>query len=170
MTMANLECTIWYMKPVTVSVDVPDSRDVVYEFLAVTAAHESFTDHMMKDWRCSGPARGVGSKARVTVVLGGRREPVDIEVVEDVRPWRIVERNVSAGGRRVGTGTYVLNELPRGGTRVSFTYAWERAPFIERLMAPLIRAVMRGGLETGMKRLAEELDRRRSGTRAVAAG
>ncbi|HEX6533891.1 MAG TPA: SRPBCC family protein [Gemmatimonadaceae bacterium] len=158
------------MKPVTVSVDVPDSRDVVYDFLAVTAAHESFTDHMMKDWRCSGPARGVGSKAHVTVVLGGRSEPVDIAVVEDAPPWRIVERNVSAGGRRVGTGTYVLNELPRGGTRVTFTYAWERAPFIERLMAPMVRRVMRGGLETGMKRLAEELDRRRrSGVRAAAA-
>jgi hypothetical protein len=157
------------MKPVIVSVDVPDSRDVVHDFLAVTAAHESFTDHMMKEWSCSGPERGVGSRAHVMVEMGGRREPADIEVVEDSPPWRIVERNVSAGGRRVGTGTYVLDELPRGGTHVTFIYAWERAPLIERLMAPVVRRVMRGGLDTGMKRLAEQLAKRRRGAAVSAA-
>lgn len=155
-------CTIWFMKPVHVSVWVPDPREQVYDFLAVTAAHESFTDHMLQGWTCSGPDRGVGSKAHVTAVLGGRREPIDIEVVEDVPAQRIVERNVSAGGRRVATGTYVLDAVPGGGTRVSFTYAWERAPLSDRLMGPLVHRIMRRGLEVAMRRLAEELDRRRT--------
>jgi pimeloyl-ACP methyl ester carboxylesterase len=33
-----------------------------------------------------------------------------------------------AGGKRVGTGTYTLADLPDGGTRVTFTYAWQQAP------------------------------------------
>src|SRR4051812_20848649 len=62
------ECTIWYMpKPVTVTVDVPQDRERVFDFLDVMANHEPFTDHLMRDWELSGPARGVGSKARVHV-------------------------------------------------------------------------------------------------------
>ena len=157
------------MKPVTVSIDVPDRRDEVYDFLAVSAAHESFTDHMMRDWSCSGPDRGVGSRAHVTAVLGGRREPVDIEVIEDVPPERIVERNVSARGSRVATGTYVLDALPAGGTRVRFTYAWERAPLADRIMAPLVHRIMHHALDVALQRLARELARRRLGTREMAA-
>jgi Polyketide cyclase / dehydrase and lipid transport len=158
----------WSMRPVSVSVDVPAARDAVYDFLAVTSAHESFTDHMLREWRCSGPERGVGSRAHVVAVVGGRREPVDIEVVEDVPPERIVERNVSAGGRRVATGTYTLHVVP-GRTRVTFTYAWERAPLADRLMAPLVRRLMRRALETTMRRLAEALDRRSRPTPEAAA-
>ncbi|NJC73638.1 SRPBCC family protein [Planosporangium thailandense] len=149
------------MKPVTVAIDVPDPGEDVYNFLAATAAHESFTDHMLQDWTCSGPDRGVGSKAHVTSVLGGRREPIDIEVVEDLPPRRIVERNVSAGGRRVATGTYELAPIP-GGTRVTFTYAWADAPLGDRMLAPVVRRLMRRNLQLAMRRLAAELDRRRT--------
>ncbi|HEX6499190.1 MAG TPA: SRPBCC family protein [Micromonosporaceae bacterium] len=150
------------MKPVSVSVDVPDPREDVYEFLAPIAAHESFTDHMMVDWQCSGPPRGVGSKAHVTVVVGGRRETVDIETIEDVPPSRITERNIGAGGRRVATGTYTLEPTPTGGTHITFTYAWEQAPFAERAAAPLVRRLMRRELGVAMTRLADQLEHRRT--------
>jgi uncharacterized protein YndB with AHSA1/START domain len=149
--------------PVSVSIDVPQSRPDVFAFLDVLANHESFTDHMLVDWSVSGPERGVGAKARVHSKAGGRKEAVDIEVVEAEPPARIVERNLSAKGKRVGTGTYELAELPGGGTRISFTYAWEQAPLADRALAPLVRAILRRGNQRAMERLAEQLAARGAG-------
>jgi hypothetical protein len=148
---------MWYMLPVTVSIDVPQKREDVFNFLDVLANHEPFTDHMLVDWSISGPPRGVGAKARVFSKAGGRKMPVDIEVVESSAPLRNVERNVSAKGKRVGRGTYELAELPAGGTRVSFTYSWERAPLSDRVLAPVVRAILRRGNERAMQRLATQL-------------
>jgi hypothetical protein len=49
-----VECTVWYMKPVLVSIDVSQAREDVYDFLDVLANHELFTGHMFRDWRCEG--------------------------------------------------------------------------------------------------------------------
>jgi hypothetical protein len=147
---------MWYMKPVRVSIDVPQAREDVYDFLDVLANHELFTDHMLRDWRCAGPARGVGAKARVTAVVGGRAEAVDIEVIEAERPARNKERNVGASGR-VATGTYTLDELPGGGTRIAFESAWLRVPRAEALAAPLVRAIVRRANQRSLERLAGEL-------------
>ncbi|MFB7595603.1 SRPBCC family protein [Streptomyces sp. NPDC056160] len=147
------------MQPVTVSVDVPQTPEQVYEFLAVMAHHERFTDHYLSDWRCSGPGRGVGSCATVTATLGGAKTGVTIETVEAEAPRRLVERNVSAVGRRLARGSYTIEPLPAGGSRVSFTYAWQRVPLTDRLLAPVVRAVMRRANGTAMRRLAAELAR-----------
>jgi hypothetical protein len=145
------------MKPVTVSIDVPQTPEQVYDFLDVMAHHERFTDHYLTNWRYGGPARGVGSSASVTAALGGTKTDVAIEVVEADPPRLIVERNVSAGGARVAHGTYTVEPLPAGGSRVSFTYAWVRAPLVDRLLAPVVRATMRRANRTVMRRLATEL-------------
>ncbi|HEX6472346.1 MAG TPA: SRPBCC family protein [Streptosporangiaceae bacterium] len=145
------------LKSLSVAVDVPLPRDRVYEFLDVMAAHETFTDHFLTDWHYSGPERGVGAKAAVTVKSGRVTDDVEIEVVEARPPLLIRERNVGARGRRVAYGTYELAELPGGGTRVSFTYTWERAPAVERLLAPIVRATMRGLNQRALDRLAERL-------------
>ena len=134
-----MDCTVWYMKPVRVSIDVPQAREDVYDFLDVLANHELFTDHMMRDWRYEGPARGVGAKAKVTAVAVGRTDTLDMEVIEAERPARNVERNVGASGR-VLTGTYTLAGLPGGGTRITFESVWLRVPRSEALAAPLVRA------------------------------
>ncbi|MET9552263.1 SRPBCC family protein [Streptomyces sp. NPDC006645] len=147
------------MKSVTVSIDVPQTPEQVYDFLDVMAHHERFTDHYLTGWRYSGPGRGIGSRATVTAALGGRKTDVTIEVVEADPPLRIVERNVSAGGRRLAHGTYTVESSRGGGSRVSFTYAWERAPLADRLLAPLVRATMRRANRTVMRRLAAELAR-----------
>jgi carbon monoxide dehydrogenase subunit G len=145
------------MKPVTVTIDVPQPREAVYDFLDVMANHEPFNDHMMRDWHLEGPARGIGSRARVTAIAAGRTETVEIVVIEAERPVKTVERNVGAGGKRVGTGTYTLADLPDGGTRVTFTYAWQQAPWSERLAEPIVRGIARRGFERSMQRLAEQL-------------
>src|SRR5437763_11416040 len=100
------------MQPVRVSTDVPNPAEEVYDFLDVMANHEPFTNHVLQDWQYAGPDRGVGSKATVTVKAAGRSDSVEIEVVAAEAPRKIVERNVGARGRRVATGTYILDELP----------------------------------------------------------
>jgi carbon monoxide dehydrogenase subunit G len=149
------------MKPVRVTVDVPAPREDVYDFLDVMANHEPFTDHILKDWQYSGPDRGVGSKARVHVTAGGRTDEVDIEVVFAEAPATIVEHNVSAGGRRTANGTYTLEALPTGGTRIVFEYSWQTAPLSDRLAAPIVRTMLRRANERAMQRLAEQLAARR---------
>lgn len=152
------------MKPVRVSIDVPYPREQVYDFLDVMANHEPFTNHMLVNWRYSGPPRGVGSKARVEAKLGGRSDQIEIEVVSAQAPKRITEQNVGAGGKRVANGTYILDDLPGGGTRIVFEYAWQQAPASERFAAPLVRSVLRRGNERAMQRLAAMLAESRSGT------
>ncbi|MFD3919325.1 SRPBCC family protein [Streptomyces sp. NPDC058595] len=148
------------MRSVTVSIDVPQTPEQVYDFLDVMAHHERFTDHYLTNWRCRGPGRGVGSGATVTASLGGTKTDVTIEVVEAEPPRRIVERNISAAGRRQAHGTYDIAPLPAGGgSRVSFTYAWVRAPLTDRLLAPAVRSTMRRANRTVMRRLAAELAR-----------
>jgi hypothetical protein len=145
------------MRPVNVTTEVPYPREEVYDFLDVMANHEPFTNHIMRDWEYSGPDRGVGSKARVKVRAGGRTDNIDIEVVAAERPVRIVEQNVGAGGRRVANGTYVLEALPGGRTRIGFEYAWRQAPMSERLASPLVRAMLRRANQRAMQRLADQL-------------
>ncbi|MFJ1610030.1 SRPBCC family protein [Streptomyces sp. NPDC088253] len=145
------------MKSVTVSIDVPQTPEQVYDFLDVMAHHERFTNHYLTNWRYSGPGRGVGSCATVTVALGGTKTDVTIEVVEADPPRRIVERNVSAAGQRLAHGTYTIEPLPTGGSHVSFTYAWARAPLADRLLALVVRATIRRANRTVMRRLATEL-------------
>jgi uncharacterized protein YndB with AHSA1/START domain len=148
---------MWYMKPVTVSVDVPQPREHVFDVLDVMAHHEAFTDHLLRDWRLSGPERGVGAKARVSTRALGVTDTVDIEVTEAEAPSTIVERNTAQKAGRVGEGTYTLEPLPDGGTRIHFTYRWIVAPLADRLTAPLARAFIRRTNETAMRRLGEYL-------------
>jgi hypothetical protein len=148
---------MWYMKPVQITINTPQPPEHVYDFLDIMANHEPFTNHMLRDWHYSGPERGIGSKATVTATAGGRSDAVEIEVVAAERPTTIVERNVSAGGRRIGTGTYRLEPLADGGTRISFEYAWQQAPLSDRVAAPLVRAILTRGNRRAMSRLVEQL-------------
>ena len=146
------------MKPVTVSVAVPHSRESVWEFLNVLAHHEPFTDHMLVDWEYSGPPAGVGAKSRMRLNKPGRPDWIDLEVVEVEPPYRSVEESLSCAGRRLTRGTYRLEEEPTGDTRVSFEFSWLRVPLAERLASPLTRAIVRRGNRRSLERLAEQLD------------
>jgi hypothetical protein len=148
------------MKPVTVSVDVPQSREEVYEFLDLLANHEPFTDHMMVDWEYSGPTRGVGARARMRLKRPGPEDRMEMEVIAADPPRTTTEETVGAGGRRRTRGTYRLEELPGGGTRINFGFVWLQTPLAERLIAPVTRAVLRRGNQKALDRLAETLARR----------
>ena len=145
------------MKPVSVSVEVPQSRPEVYDFLDVLGNHERFTDHFLLDWQVSGPASGVGAKARMRVKSPGPDDWLDMEVTDAEPPRTTSEESVSANGKRRTRGTYVLEELPGGGTRISFELAWLEAPLRERLGAPLTRAVVRRANARSLRRLVEIL-------------
>jgi hypothetical protein len=141
-------------QPVTVSVDVPQPRNAVYDYLDVMANHEAFTDHMLANWRVSGPATGVGSKANVTAKVGGVSDESEIEVFE-VDPGRMIrERSIAAKGKRIAHGTYTLSDLPDGGTHIEFEFALQKVPAMERPLVPLMRKLIRKGNERAMERLA----------------
>src|SRR6478609_9252855 len=146
------------MKPVTVSTTVSKPREEVFEFLDVLANHETFMNHLFVDWSFSGPARGVGAKARARVSAPGSREWADFEIAEAERPGRIVEEGVSSNGKRHTRGTYRFEELPEGGTKISFELAWTSVPRSERLAPPLARLFIRRANGKAMRRLASQLN------------
>ena len=146
------------MKPLTVSVEVPNPPHQVYEYLEVLGNHEQFTDHFMVDWKLSGPKRGVGSKANVRVKATAEKDWTDFEIVEADSDRRIVEESRGGSrGRRHMRGTYLLRALPDGGTRIEFELEALELPTGERLMGPLTRAYLRRVNGKSMKRLAERL-------------
>jgi hypothetical protein len=147
------------MKPVTVTVTVPEPRERVYEFLDVLANHESFTDHLLVDWEVSGPPAGVGAKAMVKAAAPVSNEQMEITVIEVDPPNRTVEETVGAGGKRRTRGTYTLEDLGAEGTRISFELAWLEAPRGERMIAPLSRAFVRRSNSKAMRRLAKVLEK-----------
>ena len=144
-------------KPVTVSVDVATPREHVFEFLDVMANHEPFNDHLMRDWEYSGPERGIGSKVQVHTKALGIADVIDIEVIDAEAPTRIVERNVAERAGRIGEGTYTLESLPGGGTRIEFTYRWIVVPLLDRVTAPFVRRYLRRNNRVAMRRLADLL-------------
>ena len=147
---------VHHVLPVTVSIDIPQPRADVYAFLDVMANHESFTDHMLVDWPCRG-RRPASARARRDREVRRHVRHAEIEVIEVEAGRLIRERNVAAKGRRIATGTYVLSDLPDGGTHVEFTFAFERVPGYERPLVPLMRKMLRRGNERAMTRLAEPL-------------
>lgn len=145
------------MKPVTVSIDVPERRERVFEFLDVLGNHESFTNHFLLDWEVSGPRAGVGARARMRVKKPGPPDWLEMEVVAADGPRSTTEESISGNGRRHTRGTYVLEERPGGGTRISFEFVWLEAPLVERLAAPITRAVVRRANAESLRRLADQL-------------
>ena len=149
---------MWFMpKPVTVSIEVPFDREEVFDFLDLMANHEPFNDHLMRNWEYSGPDRGIGSRARVHTRALGISDVIDIEVTDAERPVRIVERNVAAKAGRIGQGTYTLDAMTGGRTRITFEYRWLVAPVLDRLAAPFVRRYLRRNNTIAMRRLAEQL-------------
>ena len=146
------------MKPVTVSVEVPNSTHEVYDYLDVLGNHEKFMDHFMVDWRLSGPRRGVGAKANVRVKATAEKDWTDIEVVEADSGRKLVEEAIGGSrGKRRTRGTYLLESLPDGGTRITFELEFLQLPTGERIMGPLNRAFVKRVNRKAMKRLAAQL-------------
>jgi uncharacterized protein YndB with AHSA1/START domain len=146
-------------EPVTVSVEVARPRQEVFDHVDVLANHEGWTDHLFKDWRFEGPARGVGAVAMARVNAPGSREQARFEVVESVPPERIVERGESAHGKRETRGTYRFTELPGGGTRIEFELDWTKTPRSERIVPAVSRAFMARANGKALKRLAAQLEK-----------
>jgi ribosome-associated toxin RatA of RatAB toxin-antitoxin module len=146
------------MKPVVSTIDVSESPEQVYDHLDVLANHEAFTDHFLVDWEVSGPPSGVGALARMRVKRPGSADHLEMEVIAAERPSRNVEQAVSAGGKRRTQGTYTLEPLPGGGTRIEFQLDWLEAPLPERMLAPLTRSIARRANTKALRRLAQQLE------------
>jgi polyketide cyclase/dehydrase/lipid transport protein len=145
------------VKPVTVSIEVPQPAEEVFDHLVVLANHEAFLDHFLVDWKFSGPRRGVGAKAEARASAPMSQDWTDFEIVEIEEPVRIVEEGVGLEGKRRTRGTYRLRSLPGGGTEVSFELAWVEAARAESLIPPMTRAFIRRPNAKALRRLAREL-------------
>ncbi len=145
------------MKPVSVEAEVAKPPAEVFEFLDALANHERFLDHYLKDWTFSGPQRGVGAKARARVDAPGSQDRFEFEVVESEAPYEIVEQGISSGGKRKTRGTYRLETLPGGGTRIEFDLIFEEVPRSERIAPFLTRTFARRINSKAMRRLAKQL-------------
>jgi hypothetical protein len=148
------------VKPVTVSIAVPQSAEEVYDFLDVLSNHEAFNDHFLVDWKFSGPRRGVGAKAEARASAPMSQDWTDFEVIESERPSRIVEEGVGLKGKRRTRGTYRLEPLPAGGTEISFELEWIEAARAERLIPPMTRAFIKRPTGKAMRRLSKLLAER----------
>lgn len=146
------------MKPVTVSVEVPQSPEEVFDYLAELANHEAFLDHFLVDWKFSGPPRGVGAKAEARASAPMSQDWTDFEIVEVEEPLRIVEEGVGLKGKRHTRGTYRLRGLSGGGTEISFELEWLAAARAESLIPAMTRAFIRRPNAKAMRRLARQLD------------
>jgi hypothetical protein len=147
------------LKPVVAEIEVQRTPEEVFDHLDVLADHERFTDHFLVDWTVSGPRSGVGARARMRLRKPGPADWLEMVVVEAERPTRSVEESVSGKGRRLTRGTYRLAPTAAGGTVVTFTLEWLRAPLADRLMAPLTRRITARANAESLRRLAAELDR-----------
>jgi hypothetical protein len=145
------------MKPVSVAATTGRGVEEVHAFLDVLANHERFLDHLLTDWKFSGPARGVGAKAEARQNVPGAQDWTELEIVESA-PGRIVEEGVGNKGKRRTRGTYTLEGLPEGGTRISFELAWEKVSKAEGLVPPLTREFVRRANRKALRRLARQLD------------
>jgi ribosome-associated toxin RatA of RatAB toxin-antitoxin module len=147
------------VKPVRVSIEVAKPPEQVYDFLEVLANHEQFTDHFMLDWQLSGPPRGVGAKANVRIKATAEKDWTDVTIVEaDRERRRLVEETIGGpSAERRTKGTYLLEALPEGGTRIGFELEFVSLPTGERLMGPLQRAYVKRINRKAMRRLAERL-------------
>ena len=148
------------MKPVTVSIEVPQPAEEVFDYLAVLANHEAFLDHFLVDWKFSGPRRGVGAKAEARASAPMSQDWTDFEIVEVEEPSLIVEEGVGLKGKRRTRGTYRLRALPGGGTEISFELEWLDSARAERLIPPMTRAFIRRPNGKAMRRLAAQLGKR----------
>ncbi len=145
------------MKPVTVSIEVPQPVEEVFDYLAVLANHEAFLDHFLVDWKFSGPPRGVGAKAEARASAPMSQDWTEFEIVEVDEPSRIVEEGVGLKGKRRTRGTYRLRSLPGGGTEISFELEWLAAARAERLIPAMTRAFIQRPNGKALRRLAREL-------------
>jgi hypothetical protein len=146
------------MKPVSTTVTVPRPREEVFDFLDMLGNHAPFTDHFLVDWQLSGPTAGFGATARMRLKKPGPADWLEMEVVASERSKITVEESVSAKGRRRTRGTYVLAEVPGGGTRITFRLEWLQAPLSDRLATPLTRAIAARANAKSLRRLANALN------------
>lgn len=141
------------MKPIAVSVDIDRPLEQVFAFLDVLANHELFTDHMLVEWSYSGPARGLGARARMRTTGFGRSQWIEMEVVSAKAPVTIAEESTTAGGRRRTRGTYALEPLAGSGTRVRFELAFVDSGPADWIAMPLLRPRLWDANARAMKRL-----------------
>jgi hypothetical protein len=143
------------MKPVIATTTIDRPREEVFDFLAVLANHEQFTDHFLVDWKLSEDGRSVD----LQVNAPGPKQRGQIAVAHEEPPSSIVEHATGSGDRRTH-GTWTLTEAGAGATHVEFRNDYEKVGLLDRVTAPLGRAWLKKQNARSLERLKELMERR----------
>ena len=144
------------MRPVIATTTIDRPREEVFDFLAVLANHEQFTDHVLTNWQ----VHDGGRRVEVDVKAPGQTQHAEIQALSEERPSTTVERTTALGGKRKTIGTYRLADDGNGGTNVEFEVRWEVTPLRDKLTAPLGRSWLKKVNQRGMERLKELMEAR----------
>jgi len=164
------------MDPVSASVTIARPQEDVFEYLLDVANHAEFCDHYLVDWRLTREdsyGRGAGARFRVKVPMN-RFPWADVTFSEVERPRLIVERGRTGKYNRIRTlGTYELEPVGSGSTRVTFTFETQPGNLADRIGESLgARGWLKRKTTRAMRRLRTilEEDRGRGSRATVAAG
>ena len=141
----------------SVTTEINQPRQVVFEHLADLANHEAYMDHVLTDWRfLSEDTTGVGAHLRVRARGLG---DLDITVVE-CTPDRIEERTLTGKDfSKRARGYYTLRDAAGGGTEVTFTMEPEITGLADRVLATVSGPIVKRGNAKGMARLKAILEK-----------
>ena len=148
------------MKPVTATVTVRQPREEVFDFLDVLANHQRFTDHFLVDWELSGPAAGVGARARMRLKKPGPADWLDMEVVAGERRRRrprSLRRQRAAAGRAAPTCSRKRPAAAPGSPSAS---SGSRRRSATVWATPVTRAIAGRSNAKSLRRLADLLNDR----------
>jgi uncharacterized protein YndB with AHSA1/START domain len=149
------------MGPISVSIEIDQPRERVFDFLSDLANRESFTDHFISELRLERLASsGVGAAARFRLDLPGSDMWMETVIEEAERPHRIYERGRTGRTDRIPVFTvWELVAGPGGSTELRLTFWTEPGHPLDR-MRELLGAARwhRRQWRRGLRRLRELLE------------
>ncbi|MEX2105662.1 MAG: SRPBCC family protein [Solirubrobacterales bacterium] len=160
------------MGPIRAEVEIDVPRERAFELIGDLAARPSFTDHFLSGYRLTRiDSTGVGAGARFRVEAPLRSVWMDTTIVEQKKPFRIVEQG--QGGRSNRIRSHTVWELTGGAgslTAVRVTHWTEPTNPLDRALEILSAGSVwqQRGWREALRRLRDLLESGLSGGERIA--
>jgi uncharacterized protein YndB with AHSA1/START domain len=130
------------MGPISAEVEIDAPRERVFETIGDLAARPSFTDHFLSDFHLTRiDPIGVGAGARFRVQAPLRSIWMDTTIVEQDRPFRILEQGQGGRVNRIPVKTvWELTEGPGSLTTVRVSHWTEPGNQLDRALEVITTA------------------------------